>query len=111
MVEKTGLTSGPPMSAVGREKAPRTEAVNQRRKRTSAITPMARVGRAAWAGLWALACGRGEASGSWLGQKAERAARSAGLKMKKRIFELEIGFWNLPRLWKFAQRDLGGILT
>jgi hypothetical protein len=102
-VEKTGLTSGPPMSTVGREKAPRTEGVNQRRKRSSAITPMARVGRAAWAGLWASACGRGEASGSWLGQKAERAARSTGLKMKKRIFELEIGFWNLPRLWKFAQ--------
>jgi hypothetical protein len=44
-VEKTGLTSRPPMSAVGREKAPRTEDVNQRRKRTSAITPTARVGR------------------------------------------------------------------
>jgi hypothetical protein len=31
--------------------------------------------------------------------------------MKKKIFELETGFWNLPRLWKFAQGDLGGILT
>jgi hypothetical protein len=41
---KTKLTSGSPMSAVGREKAPRTEDVNQRRKRTSAITPTARVG-------------------------------------------------------------------
>jgi hypothetical protein len=37
---------------VDREKAPRTKGVNQRRKRTSAITPTARVGRAAWAGLW-----------------------------------------------------------
>jgi hypothetical protein len=64
-----GLTSGPPMSAVGREKAPRTEDVNQRRKRTSAITPTARVGRVAWAGLWASACERGEASGSRLGQR------------------------------------------
>jgi hypothetical protein len=45
------------------------------------------------------------------GPKAEWAARSAGPKMKKKIFELEIGFWNLPRLWKFAQGDLGGILT
>jgi hypothetical protein len=44
------------------------------------------------------------------GPKAEWAARSAGLKVKKKIFELEIGFWNLPRLWKFAQGKLGGIL-
>jgi hypothetical protein len=43
-VEKMGLTSGPPMSAVGREKAPRTEGMNPRRKCTSAITPTARVG-------------------------------------------------------------------
>jgi hypothetical protein len=44
MVGKTELTSGPPMSVVGREKVPRTEDVNQKRKRTSAITPTARVG-------------------------------------------------------------------
>jgi hypothetical protein len=50
-VEKTGLTSGPPVSAVCREKVSRTEGVNQRRKCTSAITPTPRVGRAAWAGL------------------------------------------------------------
>jgi hypothetical protein len=43
-VGKTELTSGPHMSAVGREKALRTEVMNQRRKRTSAITPTARVG-------------------------------------------------------------------
>jgi hypothetical protein len=73
--------------------------VNQRRKRISAITPTARVGRAAWAGLWALACGKREASGGRLGQRP------------RKIFELEIGFWNLPRLWKFAQGKLGGILT
>jgi hypothetical protein len=68
-VEKTGLTSGPPMSAVGREKAPRTKDVNQRRKRTSPFTLTARVGRATWVGLWASAYGRGEASGSRLGQR------------------------------------------
>jgi hypothetical protein len=43
-VQKTELTSGSPMSAVGREKAPRTEDVKPRRKRTSAITPTTRVG-------------------------------------------------------------------
>jgi hypothetical protein len=30
---------------------------------------------------------------------------------KKRISELKIGFLNLPRLWKFVEGDLGGILT
>jgi hypothetical protein len=30
---------------------------------------------------------------------------------KKRIFELKTGFLNLPRLWKFIEGDLGGILT
>jgi hypothetical protein len=45
------------------------------------------------------------------GPKAEWAARSAGPKVKKKIFELEIGFLNLPMLWKFAQGKLGGILT
>jgi hypothetical protein len=105
-VEKTGLTSGPPMSAVGREKAPRTEGVNQRRKRTSAITPTTRMGRPVGFGLR-------EKRGQWgpTGPKAEWAARSAEAKMKKKIFELEIGFWNLSRLWKFAQGDLGGILA
>jgi hypothetical protein len=43
-VEKTGLTHGAHASAVDREKALRMEGVNQRRKRTSAITPRARVG-------------------------------------------------------------------
>jgi hypothetical protein len=43
-VGKTGLTCGAHASAVDREKALRMESVNQRRKRTSAITPTARVG-------------------------------------------------------------------
>jgi hypothetical protein len=36
------LTSGPHVAAGGREKAPRTEGVNQRRKCISTITPTAR---------------------------------------------------------------------
>jgi hypothetical protein len=32
-------------------------------------------------------------------------------EIKKRISELKIGFLNIPRLWKFTQGDLGGILT
>jgi hypothetical protein len=41
------------------------------------------------------------------GPKVEWAARSAGPKVKKKIFELEIGFVNL----KSEEGDLGGILT
>jgi hypothetical protein len=89
MVGKIGLTRGAHASAVDREKAPRTEGVNQRRKRTSTITPMARVGRAAWAGMWASACGRGERPVGPAGPMAEWAARSAGPKAKKRISELK----------------------
>jgi hypothetical protein len=68
-VGKIGLTRGALASAVDREKAPRTEGVNQRRKRSSAIMPTARMGRAARAGRWASACGRGEANGSRPGQR------------------------------------------
>jgi hypothetical protein len=57
-----------------------------------------------------LACGGGAASGL-AGPEAEWAARSAGPKSRKRISELKIGFLNLPRLWKFVEEDLGGILT
>jgi hypothetical protein len=54
---------------------------------------------------------RGERPAGPAGPMAEWAARSAEPKAKKRISELKIGFLNLPRLWKFAQGDLGGILT
>jgi hypothetical protein len=54
---------------------------------------------------------RGERLAGPAGPMAEWGARSAGPKAKKRISELKIGFFNLPRLWKFPQGDLGGILT
>jgi hypothetical protein len=56
------------------------------------------------------ACGGGVASGL-AGPDAEWAARSAGPKSRKSISELKIRFLNLPRLWKFVEGDLGGILT
>jgi hypothetical protein len=34
----------------------------------------------------------------------------AGPKARKMIYELKNGFLNLPRLWKFVEGDLGGIL-
>jgi hypothetical protein len=36
---------------------------------------------------------------------------ATGLEAKKNLFRIKIGFLNLPRLWKFVQGDLGGILT
>jgi hypothetical protein len=57
-----------------------------------------------------LACGD-DAVGGLAGPEVEQAAGSAGLKEKKRVFELKIGFLILPRLWKFVEGDLGGILT
>jgi hypothetical protein len=34
-----------------------------------------------------------------------------GRNLRKIPFRIKIGFLNIPRLWKFAQGDLGGILT
>jgi hypothetical protein len=34
-----------------------------------------------------------------------------GRNLKKIPFQIKIKFLNIPRLWKFAQGDLGGILT
>jgi hypothetical protein len=46
----------------------------------------------------------------------EQAGAGVGLGLmgrnpKKILFWIKIKFLNIPRLWKFAQRDLGGILT
>jgi hypothetical protein len=34
-----------------------------------------------------------------------------GQILRKNSFRIKIGFLNLPRLWKFVEGDLGGILT
>jgi hypothetical protein len=47
--------------------------------------------------------------GPWLGWKIRE---EAGPKIRKKgISEIKIRFLNLPRLWKFVEEDLGGILT
>jgi hypothetical protein len=67
--------------------------------------------RASWADK--VEFGPGEESGQRgrLGQRPSGPQGQPGRKRRKRISELKIGFLNLPRLWKFAQGDLGGILT
>jgi hypothetical protein len=53
---------------------------------------------------------RGEKGGGpRLGWKKNKGGGQA--EIKKKSFRIKIGFLNLPRLWKFAQGDLGGILT
>jgi hypothetical protein len=60
-------------------------------------------------------CGKEEG----VGHKAEWATRLSGLTgywadwagSQKNPFGIKIGILNLPRLWKFVQGDLGGILT
>jgi hypothetical protein len=83
-VEKTGLTRGAQVSAVDREKAPRTKGVNQRRKRTSAITPTTLVGRAAWAGLWLRPAGEERLAGA--GWAKGRVALKVGRAESEEVF-------------------------
>jgi hypothetical protein len=53
--------------------------------------------------------GRGGKIG-WL-EKKEWAERPDGPKAEENYFRIKFGFLNIRRLWKFAQGDLGGILT
>jgi hypothetical protein len=72
--------------AVDREKASRTEGVNQRRKRIFANTPMTCVGRAPWADK--VGFGLREERGQWgqLGRRPSGPVRLAGPKVKKKDF-------------------------
>jgi hypothetical protein len=47
----------------------------------------------------------------WLGQRLNGAHGWPCRNQGKMISELKIGFLNFPRLWKFVEGDLGGILT
>jgi hypothetical protein len=66
-----------------REKAPRTEGVNQRRKHIFANTPTTHVGRPAWAGKvgFSLREERGQ-----LGRRPSGSVRVAGPEVKKKHF-------------------------
>jgi hypothetical protein len=47
----------------------------------------------------------------WLGQRPSGPRGQPGINQEKRNFQIKIRFLNLPRLWKFVEGDLGGILT
>jgi hypothetical protein len=47
----------------------------------------------------------------WAAAGLENKGGGRAENKEKGISELKIGFLNLPRLWKFIEGDLGGILT
>jgi hypothetical protein len=66
-----------------------------------------------WAGREAEA--RWEGEGKLAGWKKRMgrgwAERPDGPKAEENYFRIKFGFFNIQRLWEFAQGDLGGILT
>jgi hypothetical protein len=66
--------------------------------------------QARWAGQgsFGLRGQRGQRAGWAKGRVGRKVGRTES--KEKRISELKIGFLNLPRLWKFVEGDLGGIL-
>jgi hypothetical protein len=84
-----------PLDREMRERRPIWEGANEKGKCISRED--ATDVRAGWAGrdgfgLW------DDAAGGLAGPEAERAARLAGLKARKKNFQIKIGFLNLPRL-------------
>jgi hypothetical protein len=71
---------------VDREKAPRTEGVNQRRKRIFANMPTTCVGRAAWAGKAGFGLREERGHRGRLGRRPSGPVRVAGPKVKKKDF-------------------------
>jgi hypothetical protein len=69
-------------------------------------TPFGKYAKATWA-EWA-ECGPGGLRAKWA---STGGARPDGAKSEESFFRIKIRFLNIPRLWKFAQGDLGGILT
>jgi hypothetical protein len=96
---------GPPVS--GSEATAESDKRSRRRPNWTSGAGDGRIGQAE------------QAMADWAGQGGRRWA-AGGLENKgggrdenkeKGISELKIGFLNLPRLWKFVEEDLRGILT
>jgi hypothetical protein len=49
--------------------------------------------------------------GGGAGWKKKKEWAAAGPKYERNYFRIKFGFLNIQMLWKFAQGDLGGILT
>jgi hypothetical protein len=65
---------------------------------------------------WAMMVGWAgrEAKAQWggkIGRLEKKEWATAGPKAEKNFFRIKFEFLNIQRLWKYAQGDLGGILT
>jgi hypothetical protein len=98
-----------PLDRETRERWPAREGANQKGKR---ISRERRDRRAGWMGRpgWFRPAGTARPVGG-LGQRPSGPQGWPGQKQGKKNFRIKIGFLNLPRLWKFVEGDLGGILT
>jgi hypothetical protein len=103
-----GSNRGGAHGAVAREKG---EAALSRREEEEGRVPRGPEGLVGWLAAWA---GRGWMA--WAGREAKaggvgRPARPSGLNSAEEFFSNKNWSLNLPRLGKFVEGDLGGILT
>jgi hypothetical protein len=58
-----------------------------------------------------LQCGRRKKGQvGWVGERPNGPVAWLGRNLKRILFRIKNGLLNMPRLWKFVQGDLGGIL-
>jgi hypothetical protein len=90
-----------PLGSDVREETSLTDSTNSKKRRLLANTP--RLLRPSGPSARTTACGRSGRGCSGLGRM--------GRNRRKNYFQIKFEFLNIQRLWKFAQGDLGGILT
>jgi hypothetical protein len=93
-----------PLGSDVREETPLTDCANSKKRRLLANTPrLLRSSGPSGPSERTTACGRSGRGCSGLGWM--------GRNRRKNYFRIKFEFSNIQRLWKFAQGDLGGILT
>jgi hypothetical protein len=85
-----------PLGSYVREETPLTDCANSKKRRLLVNTPrLLRPSGPSGPSARTAACG----------------VKLAGAARRKNYFQIKFEFSNIQRLWKFAQGDLGGILT
>jgi hypothetical protein len=112
-----GLTNrvGPPVSE--REATAESDMRSRRRSNRTSGAGVGRIGQVEQATAesnkrsrrWADWAGKGGIR--WATARLENKGGGRAENKEKGISELKIGFLDLPRIWKFVEGDLGGILT
>jgi hypothetical protein len=96
--------SGAHVSAVDREKAPRTEGMNQRRKHIFANTPTARGSRAAWAGKVGFGLQEERGQRGRLGRRPSGPVSVAVPKVKKKDFWIKNWIFEITKALEICTR-------